>query len=363
MSYELNEKVKDLVPYAVDQKRGAIYMNANESFLPVHPSIKKEIISLTRKVSFNRYPDTLALKCCQAFAAFYGIDPALVTAGAGSDELISILLGCFFSKGEKLLVTEPDFSMYAFYADMAELEKVCYQKTEDYRIEPEVLVELARKEGCRGLIFSNPCNPTSRGLRKGQIRMLLKALPDMLVILDEAYMDFWNQSLLGEIGEYDNLIILRTASKAMGGAGIRLGFAVGQQKLTKALQAAKSPYNVSSITQAAGTAIFKHPDILKDATMEILAGRGFLTGALTRMEAEWKDSPYAFHMIPEPKTNFVIIRFLAQKKNAQVYGYLKKKKILVRLFPDFLRVTVGSAEENQRFLSVLAALQEGADAK
>ena len=357
MVYRLNDKIKSLAPYEVDAKKYKIRLDANESFLPIHPDIRKDIISLTRKVAFNRYPDSLAVKCCKAFADYYGVDPALVTAGSGSDELISLILHGFFSHGDKVMITEPDFSMYEFNAHTAELEIIRYQKTEDYRIEPAALIKLAKEEGCRGLIFSNPCNPTSQGLKKMPLRALLKELPDMLIVVDEAYMDFWNrsQSLINETAEFDNLIVLRTASKAIGGAGIRLGFAVGQKKLTKALRALKSPYNVNSMSQAAGTAILKHQEILKDALMDILAARGFLAGALLKLEAEWKGTPLEFHLIPEPKTNFVVLCFQDEDKHREIFEALKKKGILIRCFPDFLRVTVGSFEENQIFLDELRA--------
>jgi histidinol-phosphate aminotransferase len=357
MVYEINDKVKNLLPYEVEKGRFKVRMDSNESYLPVHADIKKDILSLTRKVAFNRYPDTVAAKCCQAFADYYGVDPDMVTAGTGSDEWITLIMHGLFSRGEKVLITDPDFSMYAFNAHLAELDVVRYQKTEDYRIEPAVLIELAKRENCRGLILSNPCNPTSQGLRKMPMRAILKELPDVLIILDEAYMDFWNQSLINEVTEFDNLIILRTLSKALGGAAVRLGFAVCQKKLTKALRSIKSPYNVSSMSQAAGTAILKHPDILKDALMDILAARGFLAGALLKLEAEWIGTPYAFHMVPEPKTNFVVLCFKDADKHKEVFDALKKKKILIRRFPDFLRVTVGSMEENQTFLEGLRSLQ------
>ncbi|MCL2121601.1 MAG: aminotransferase class I/II-fold pyridoxal phosphate-dependent enzyme [Clostridiales bacterium] len=361
MTYQLNEKIKGLKPYEVPKGRFTVRMDANESFLPVPQAIKKDIISMTRKVAFNRYPETTAQKCRKAFGGYYGIDPDLVTAGNGSDELITLILNGFFSRGDKLLLTEPDFSMYAFNAHIAELQTVVYQKGEDYRADPAEIIELARKEDCRGIIFSNPCNPTSQGIRKGPLRTIIRELPEVLVIVDEAYMDFWNQSLINEAAEYDNLILLRTASKALGGASIRLGFAVGCKKLTKVLQALKSPYNVSSTTQAAGEAIFKHPDLLKEGLMDILAGRGFLAGALAKLEADWKATPYAFHLIPEPKTNFVVLCFADKAKHKEIYEALKKKKILIRCFPDFLRVTVGSTEENQVFLSEFTAIKNGGE--
>ena len=356
MTYLLNDKVKNLVPYDPGKRKKAIYMDANESFIPVPPVIKKDILSLVRKVDVNRYPDPLAEKCCKAFANYYGVDPAFVTAGNGSDELISLIINGFFSRGEKILITEPDFSMYAFNAHIAELEIARCQKKEDYRIETGALIEAAQTEGCRGLVISNPCNPTSQGLKKGPLRTILKALPNTLIIIDEAYMDFWNQSLINEAAEYDNVILLRTASKALGAAAIRLGFAVCNKNLTEALRSIKSPYNVNSMTQAAGIAIFSHPEILKDALMDILAGRGYLAGALSKLETDWAGTPYAFHIIPESKTNFVVLRFADTAKHNEVFAHLKKKGIMIRCFPDFLRVTVGATEENQAFLSEFTAL-------
>ena len=363
MAYELGKKVKQLKPYDASRRRRAIYLDTNESFLPVPKEMKRDLISLTRKVDLNRYPDPLAAKCCKAFGQYYGVDPALVTAGNGSDELISLITNGFFSRGDKILLTDPDFSMYAVNAQIAELDTVLYPKTEDYRIEPQALIDLAIREDCKGLIFSNPCNPTSQGVRKMPLRTLIKALPDVLVVVDEAYMDFWNQSLINEAAEYDNLIVLRTASKALGAAAIRLGFAVSNKKLTKALRALKAPYNVSALTQAAGQALFKHPDLLKDALMEILAGRGFLAGALTKLESEWQDTPFAFQLIPESKTNFVVLRFADKAKHKEIAEELKKRGILIRSFPDYLRVTVGSNDENQAFLSALNALVFAANEK
>jgi len=356
MAYEISSKARKIVPYEPVTGRVKVRLDANESFLPMHPDIKRDVISQIRKVALHRYPDPKAEKCCKAFASHYGVDPALVTAGNGSDELIGLILGGFFAKGERILITEPDFSMYEFYANLAELEVVRFQKKGDFKIETAELIAFAQQEKVRGLIFSNPCNPTSQGIRKLPMRMIVSGLPDTLVILDEAYMDFWNQSMINEVAEYDNLILLRTMSKAMGSAGIRLGFAVSNKKLTKVLRGLKAPYNVSSLTQAAALGVFKHPEISKDAVLEIMAGRGFLSGALMKLEMEWKGSPFAFRMIPESRTNFVTICFEDEDKHKEIFEALKKKGILIRCFPAFLRITVGSSEENAKFLDELRAL-------
>ena len=119
------------------------------------------------------------------------------------------------------------------------------------------------------VIFSNPCNPTGQGITAEDARKLVKS-GKALVVLDEAYMDFWDQPLLKEAAEYDNLIVLKTASKAVGSASIRLGFAVANKTITKALcRAVKSPYNVNTLSQKIGKCIYKHKELLKERTDEI----------------------------------------------------------------------------------------------
>ncbi len=113
-------------------------------------------------------------------------------------------------------------------------------------------MQTCQQEGVKLLIFSNPGNPTSVVCPREEVRRLIRGLPDTLVVLDEAYMDFSDQSLLPEFHDYDNLLILRTCSKAFGMAGLRLGFAVGQKRLVDAIKAVKSPYNVNALSQGWG---------------------------------------------------------------------------------------------------------------
>ena len=122
-------------------------------------------------------------------------------------------------------------------------------KGEDFRIDPQAVIDEVKRQDVKMLIFSNPCNPTSVGLAAEDVRKIVRGV-DALVVLDEAYMDFWDQSLLSEVSDYDNLIILKTCSKAIGMAALRVGFAVANEVITKALKAVKSPYNVNSISQA-----------------------------------------------------------------------------------------------------------------
>ena len=238
--FELNEKVKNLTPYDPIEGQYPIRLDANESFVTLSKEMKAEIAAEITNTHFNRYPDPYANEVRAGFAKYFGVPQECVMAGSGSDEVISVLMNAFLQKGDTVLTVSPYFSMYAFYATLVECKVVTVPKKKDYTIDTDLLIETANRENARLIVFSNPCNPTGRVLKKEEVRRLITSVKS-LVVLDEAYMDFSDQSLLAEFSQYDNLLILKTCSKAIGMASVRLGFAVGQERLIRVLQAVKSP--------------------------------------------------------------------------------------------------------------------------
>lgn len=341
MAYSINAKICKLKPYDPIEGNYRIRLDANESFLTPPPEILEKIKAVAASVEFSRYPDPCAKKLCAAFASYYGIKPENVAAGNGSDELISVLTGTFLMKGEAILTLSPDFSMYNFYGSLNEAKCCEFCRNSDFTLNVDDLIRTVQDNRVRMLIFSNPCNPTSLGLSREEVRRLIWSV-DCLVVLDEAYMDFWNQSLLGEVDNYDNLIILRTCSKAVGMAGIRLGFAVACQKLIRLLKAVKSPYNVNSVTQKIGTAVLSEKEWLRSCTQKIVESRESLYSMIKKYQMESKSNIF----VPESVTNFVTICF-PEARN--VFDALLKKGIAVRCFDGFLRITAGTPEENSEF--------------
>ena len=341
MAYSINEKIRELKPYNPIEGNYRIRLDANESFLTPPPEILRKIKDAAAAVEFNRYPDPYAQALCAAFAGYYGVDPENVAAGNGSDELISILAEAFLMKGEAILTLSPDFSMYRFYGSLDESKCCEFQKNSDFTVNVDALIRMVKDCRARMLIFSNPCNPTSLGLCREEVRRLIRSV-DCLVVLDEAYMDFWNQSLLGEVNEYDNLVILRTCSKAAGMAGIRLGFAVACQKLIRLLKAVKSPYNVNSVTQKIGTIVLSEKEWLTSCTKKIMESKEYLYGLVKKYQLESKNDFF----VPESVTNFVTICF---PEANEVFHALLKKGIAVRCFNGFLRITAGTREEDDEF--------------
>ena len=344
----LNDKIKDLKPYDPEMGDTPIHLDANESFLPLPAPLLAELAAALPQVAFNRYPDPAARKLCQAFAAYYGVPAENVAAGNGSDELITVLFTGFLQRGEAFATLEPDFSMYAFNGYLQEARHVPIPKGEDYAIDVDSTVETCQRERVKLLIFSNPGNPTSIVCPREEVRRLIRGLPDTLVVLDEAYMDFSDQSLLPEFQEYGNLLILRTCSKAFGMAALRLGFAVCQKPLADALRAVKSPYNVNSLSQAVGAAVLHHQDELQAARKTILASCRELRAGLERQARQY---PGRFTLLPG-ETNFAA---LSMPDGEALLHFLRERGVAIRYTGGLVRITCGTPEENRILLTELEA--------
>lgn len=350
MSYQLCEKATALEPYDPVEGTYRIRLDANESFLLPTQTDRESMARAIEELDLRRYPDPLAKAPCEAFAALYGVSVDLVTAGNGSDELIGLIMSSLLEKGERVMTVAPDFSMYKFYTSITENPCVVLQKKEDLTIDTDEVIEAIQKENIRLFIFSNPCNPTSLGMKREDVRRLLRET-EALIVLDEAYMDFWDQSLLSEVEEYDNLIILRTASKALGMAALRLGFAVANRTLTGVLRAAKSPYNVNAATQAIATIALANP-LYKDVYIDLLieSRKQLYKGCLQLLEKGYIRKVY------DSCTNFVLV----EVEDAPYFrDELADFGIIVRCFgTNRLRITAGLEAENKEVLAGIASIAQ-----
>ena len=333
--YQLNDKIINLVPYEPISGTYKIRLDANECPTTLPDDIRDEIKAGLDSLDFNRYPDPMATALVHSFAEYYGLNPAFVTAGNGSDELIFLIESAFLEKGDKMLVVSPDFSMYQFYSSICEVECDTFIKNDALNIDVDALIDKVNRDDIKLLLFSNPCNPTGRGITAEQARKLVTSV-NALVILDEAYMDFWDQSLLGEVGQYSNLIIFRTASKAIGSAALRLGFAVANETISRAVKAVKSPYNVNSFSQMAGTIVYRHKEMLENRLKALVKNRETLYNGLLELS---KNSDFVVY---ESVANFVFVKTGYAK---EIFEYLKERSIVIRLMGGYLRITAGTGEE------------------
>lgn len=346
---QLSEKLQNLTPYSPVQDACKIRLDANESFVPLPQNIRQALVDAVSAMAFNRYPDPAAAEACAAFADFHGLSPSQIVAGNGSDELITILFSAFLEKGDAFATIQPDFSMYGFYGQLCEGRHISIQKEKDFSVKVDRVIETCNNEGVKLLVFSNPCNPTSLGIKREEVRRLVRSV-QALVVLDEAYMDFWDESLLGETAEHENLVILKTCSKAFGMAGIRLGFAVAQPPLVSLLMAAKSPYNVNAFSQAAGTVLLRHKAQAREAFARILRSKQDLEQGLLKIAAKTA----AFSVLPG-HANFVT---LSMAQPEVLHRYLLGQSIAVRCTSGLLRITCATAEENAALLKAVKDFTE-----
>lgn len=342
------EKLSGLTPYAVDTAHYALRLDANESCFSLPEELADSFSEALRRLDFNRYPDPAASELCEAFAAYYGLRKENVCAGNGSDEILSILMNGFVDKGGAVMTLSPDFSMYAFYASLAELKVIDCPKRADLQIDFDAASALIRAQNVRLCVFSNPCNPTGRIEAKADIVRLAASFPDTLFVVDEAYMDFAgekreSESFLRDVTDYENIIVLKTLSKALGAAALRLGFLVADERFCRMFAAVKSPYNVNSVSQAFGTAVLQRPGLLRERT-------AYITRAATGLRAALIDASLA--EMPPLYTNFVYYR----TPNArETYEYLKQNGVLIRYFESqsALRITTGTSAQNETLISLL----------
>lgn len=345
MGYQLNSKIRELVPYDTVKGDFRIRLDANESFIDIPSETRDEIIKSISENHFNRYPDPRAEAPCRAFAQYFGLELKNVSAFNGSDELLFLINSCFLMKGEKAVFLSPEFSMYRFYNELSEGQQITVKKAPDGSINADDIINAVNENGARLVAFSNPCNPTGVGLERGEVLRIIESCPDCLVCVDEAYMEFWNQSVIDKVNDYDNLMVLKTCSKAFRMAGIRCGFCAANEKLTNALLAVKSPYNVNSMTQAAAAAVLSRPKELDAAIAHVKDAMQALYVELSEMAEQFPDKM----KVRKTCTNFAYVE-MPDGGARRMYEALKKEGILVRCFGEFLRITTGSDEENAELI-------------
>lgn len=319
-----------------------IRLDANESPFdcvaePIH---LENVIS---EVLLNRYPDPTAFELCDAYAEMLGIQAGNIVAGNGSDELISIIINGLFTKGQKLTICQLDFSMYRFYAELAELNVDIFEK-DSVELNLEKLEAHMNSSGSTAVIFSNPCNPTGQHVPSEQVIAFAKRT-GFFVIVDEAYMDFCGDSIIEQAIELENVIVLKTLSKLYGLAALRVGFTVSNQRIATAIRKAKSPYNINSLSMAIAT------HSIRNCAAQTEERRQFLIKTKDEIYSQLKVLFEAVGgKVYKTATNFNLIEY---NKADDVYKALLNQRIAIRKLGNLLRISVGTSEENEALLQSL----------
>ena len=346
MSRFLDPRHAGLTPYTPGEQprdRKFIKLNTNESPFPPSPKVL-EAVNRGQLEALKLYSDPDARMLTQAIAAHCGVNENQVVAGNGSDEILAF---AFLAFGGSKAVAFPEIS-YGFYPVFAQLLGVP-SRSVPLRADFTIDINDYLTPG-ENVVIANPNAPTGLLLTHGEIETILRAHPDDVVLIDEAYVDFGNESASALLPKYENLLIVQTFSKSRSLAGGRVGFALGNPGLIADLQAIRysfNPYNLGRLPQLAGTAAMEDDAYFRDCVGKVVATRERTKAALAGMGCTLTDS----------KANFLFVR-LPGVSGAEAQAQLRERGILIRRFDrppiaDYLRVTVGSDVEMDAFLKAV----------
>lgn len=353
MSRFMDPRHATLTPYVPGEQprdRKYIKLNTNENPYPPSPRVT-EVTSRAAVESQRLYNDPEAVALRRAIADFYGVEIEQVLVGDGSDEVLAFAFQAFCGKKG---VAYPEYS-YGFYAVFAGLYGV---KGRAVPLRPDFTIDvndyLIPGEN---VVIANPNAPTGLVLSHAEIETILRAHPDDVVLVDEAYVDFGAESALRLLDECENLVVVRTFSKSRQMAGARLGYAIASPQLIEDLNRLKfsfNPYNVNRLTSLAGTLSVREDAWFCECRQKIINTRAATTKGLRQLGFE----------VLESLANFVFAR-TPQLSGEEYCAKLRQNGILVRHFTnpriaDYVRITIGTDEEMQTLLAVTCTILQEA---
>jgi len=334
--------------YHSPQVEAEVRLNTNESPFAPPDAWREEVLAALREVSFHRYPDRPATELRQAVADLHGVTPAEVFCANGSNEVLQCLLLAFGGPGRRALVFEPTYALHAHIARITGTEVVEGARDDDFQIETRHARDLLEQARPDVTFLCSPNNPTGRAEPPATVALVCEEAPG-LVIVDEAYGQFSPWSALSLRGDAQpGLVVTRTFSKTWAMAGARLGYLVADPAVVAACEAVVLPYHLSAQTQVAGLVALRHVPEMEARVARISEERGRVATALGDLPVDsWPSD-----------ANFILFR--PRERDAdEVWRSLLDRSVLIRNCASWdglrgcLRVTIGTAEENDRFLHAL----------
>ncbi len=318
-------------------------LNANECYRNLPEDIINEIKDNLEEVLFNRYPDNSANLLTKTYSKAFNIKEDNVIFGNGSDEMLGLVIGLNIKEGKKLYTLTPDFSMYDYYTSFHGGDMVKYPIDLNNGFNVDDFIKKGKEENVSIIIFSNPNNPTGTLVSKDDIKKILNSF-DIPLVIDEAYGEFCDCSMVDEIDNYQNLYVTKTLSKAYGVAGIRLGMIISNKGNIDTLRDMKVPYNVNSVTQYIGSIILNHKEELDVYSKEIIKRRdNFYNEIINR---KYKDL-----VVYPSHANFIYGK--SSMKDELVTNMLSNGISIRNYKDDSFRITIGSEIEMEDVLSVI----------
>lgn len=345
-------KVVPYVPGEQPKENDVVKLNTNENPYPPAPSVR-EVMDRFDIYDMRLYPAPDSDVLVNAIAERYGLKSSQIFVGVGSDDVISMAFMTFFGSDKPIIFPDITYSFYDVWADVYRIPYKTCPLNKDFTINSD---DYKQENG--GIIFPNPNSPTGVLESVEMIEDIVKSNPDSVVIIDEAYIDFAGagKSCLSLIDKYDNLLVIQTYSKSRSMAGMRIGFAMGSEKLIKYMNDVKfsiNSYTMNTVTQICGAESMKDEKYFTETVNKIIATRERSKKRLAELGFTFTDS----------QSNFIFAS--PQKKSAQyVFEELKKRKIYVRYWNkpvicDYLRISVGTDEEMEKLFNALEDILNG----
>ncbi len=351
MSYFLLDEFENIEPYNPGEQpddREYLKLNANESSFPPSPKVLEAIDKAHINV-MSHYSDPYCWKLRKAIGDHFGVSAEEVFVGNGADEVLSFCLMSFFRPGMKICFPDITYDFYRIYAKAYRLDYEQIPLRDDFTLDIEPYIE-----SDRDVIIANPNNPTGLAIQVSEIERLVASNKNRMVIIDEAYVDFGNESVLPLVKKYSNLVVVYTFSKSRNMPGARIGFAISSKAIIEDMNKIKfafNPFNLSSLTIEGGCAAVNDEVYFEYCVNSVIK---------EREELEKKLSEIGYEVIPTT-TNFVFFKAF-RTPAGELTAKLKKKGILVRHYDDervcdYIRMTVGTHDEMERVLVALLEIE------
>jgi histidinol-phosphate aminotransferase len=344
--------IRTLRAYHVPDSAGLIKLDAMENPYPWPEALREDWLASLRNVDLNRYPDPQGRDLQVALREVMDIPPEMaLLLGNGSDELIQMLALAVAAPGRKVLSLDPGFVMYRMIALFAGMDYAGVPLREgDFGLDLDATLTAIAREQPALTYIAYPNNPTANLFDAGAIEQVVQASPG-LVIVDEAYAPFTDRSFITRLGEWPNLLVMRTVSK-MGLAGLRLGYLAGPPEWLAEIDKVRLPYNINALTQASAAFALRHHAAWDEQTAAIRAERAQLFDALAELDG----------ITPYPsEANFILARTEPGRAGAVFQGLLDRGVLIKKLdgahplLADCLRITVGTSQQNAALLNALEA--------
>ena len=333
------QSVKELQPYVVNPVVCSVKLDANEGNKDLFKDLIKDIGD---DFYLNLYPDDNYTQLKEAIVNYIGCKIENISVGNGSSELLDLCVKTFVDTNELILSLDPTFSMYSIYAKIVNSRYIGAGEGNDFIINVDDVIKSIKENDPKLTIICNPNNPTGTIIKRDDVLRIVKST-DNVVIVDEAYMEFSNESVVDEIENYDNLIVVKTMSKAFSMAGIRTGYLIANEELVKTIEKVRPPYNLNSISALLATKALKQKDKMLSYVENLKVEREKIYEKLLDMGVKAYKSGANFVFFSSPIDN------LAEK--------LIDNDVLIRKFggklDNYYRVTVGSPKENEAFLNAM----------